>query len=251
MRAILSYLLLPISVFLLLFLSFFLFFYLKKKKAARYIFISAVSWFLLVSTSFVPNMLISTLENKYKPLLDISSFKKDSLIYIMVLGGGHTFNEELPSNNQLAGNALGRLVEGIRLHRLLSNSKLIVSGWAGSQPITQAEVMANTAILLGVDSADIYLLKKPTTTHEESKEYAKRFSNTQKLILITDAAHLPRAMKLFHKQGINPIPSPTNHIFKKRNTFRFIECLPSASNISKFEYATHEYIGMLWSYIEN
>ena len=251
MRAFLSYLLLPVPVLILLFFSSLFFFILKKKKTAKYLFIASFVWFLLVSTSLFPNLLISNLENKYKPILDVSTFKKDSLINIMVLGGGHSCDLDLPPNNQLSANALGRLVEGIRLHRLLPKSKLIVSGWAGNQSITQAEIMSKTAISLGVDSLDIYLLKEPKTTNEESRAYVNRFGKTQKLILVTDAGHIPRAMILFKKQGIYAFPSPTNHVFKKRNSFNFIECLPSATNISKFEYATHEYIGMIWSYIEN
>ncbi|MBK7712495.1 MAG: YdcF family protein [Bacteroidales bacterium] len=34
------------------------------------------------------------------------------------------------------------------------------------------------------------------------------------LILVTDAIHMPRAMMIFRKLDIEPIPAPTNHIIK-------------------------------------
>ena len=74
-------------------------------------------------------MFLLSLERSYPPLTDLNSLSNDIDVHIMVLGSGHTSDPALPANNQLSHNALGRLAEGIRLHRLLPGSKLITSGW--------------------------------------------------------------------------------------------------------------------------
>ena len=52
---------------------------------------------------------------------------------ILILGGGHTNDSRLPANNQLSTNALGRLAEGIRIHRELPGSKIITSAYYALQ----------------------------------------------------------------------------------------------------------------------
>lgn len=59
----------------------------------------------------------------------------------------------LSANNQLSTTAVGRLTEGIRIHRMLPGSRLILSGYGGDSNVTQALVLYRTALLLGVDSA--------------------------------------------------------------------------------------------------
>ena len=168
----------------------------------------------------------------------------------MVLGGGHTNDFSLSANNQLSKNALGRLVEGIRLYRKIKGSKLILSGWGNDQPLTQAQTLALTAISLGVPGKDIILYNKTKNTSDEAKEYAKQSLSTDILLLVTDAVHMPRAMKFFNKEGVNPIPVPVNHIFKNSQNKDYSYYFPSSSNIAKTETAMHEYVGILVSYFE-
>jgi uncharacterized SAM-binding protein YcdF (DUF218 family) len=75
--------------------------------------------------------------------------------------------------------------------------------------------------------------------------YADRFDKEGTLILITDAIHMPRAMKWFHKQGVYPIAAPTNHSIKidpDRYDFPFKF---STNKIILMEKSLHEYVGML------
>ena len=99
-------------------------------------------WLLLITTPFLPDLLVSNLENQYST---ISETKLDSLnghVNVLVLGGGITNDLRLPPNNQLSEIALCRLSEGIRIVRIIPDSKLITSGWGGREQITSAEVMA-------------------------------------------------------------------------------------------------------------
>ena len=77
--------------------------------------------------------------------------------WIVVLGGGHVSDPRLPANSQISAAALGRVVEGVRLHKAIPGSKLLLSGGAVFDPVPEAEVMARIAVLLGVKPQDIRL----------------------------------------------------------------------------------------------
>jgi uncharacterized SAM-binding protein YcdF (DUF218 family) len=136
-----------------------------------------------------------------------------------------------------------------RLIDKVTKVTLVLSGYGGRLSLTQAEVLAKTAVSLGVDPADIKLLTTTKNTSDEAKTYFREFGKKTKLILVTDAVHMPRAMKLFRKAGLDPVPAPTNHIIKHGTVKSPFTWMPSSSNIYKMEVAMHEYGGLVWSWI--
>ena len=44
----------------------------------------------------------------------------------------------------------------------------------------------------------------------------KEIVGKDKFILVTSASHMLRAMALFRKQGMEPIPAPTDYMVKER-----------------------------------
>jgi uncharacterized SAM-binding protein YcdF (DUF218 family) len=195
-------------------------------------------------------MLVSYLENQYKVVSPNTYNENTKPVNILVLGGGHTNDNRLPATNQLSESALTRLVEGIRLHRQIPNSSLITSGYAGKEDISHAEVLAKAAVLLGVDEKNISTQSLPKNTWAEATEYKRIFGDSARLILVTSAIHMPRAMKLFHKAGIMPIAAPTNHLVKKGKHRDPWFWIPSSGNIQMMESAIHEYAGIVWANFE-
>ena len=227
------------------------FFYWRKKKVWSKIFFSfLILWFFIISTPIIPDYFVKKLEKKIFPLSENILPVQSKNYKIMVLGSGHINDFSLSYNNQLSKNALGRLIEGIRLYRRIKGSKLILSGYGYDQPLTQAQTLALTAMVLGVTKEDIILYNKTENTSDEAKEYAKQSIPTDTLLLVTDAVHMPRAIKLFTDAGVNPIPVPINHIFKNNKNKTFTYYFPSSNSIAKSEIAMHEYVGMLVSYFE-
>lgn len=202
-------------------------------------------FFLIVSTPLIPVLLVNSLEDRYLPLdAELFLAEEDNEIHILVLGGGHGYDERLPANALLSSNALGRLNEGIRLHRQISGSKLVLSG-STSTPgrLTQAEMLKKAALLLGVDEEAILLQNEPINTCQEAREYANRFGSKSHVILVTSAMHMPRADKLFKDFGIDVIPSATNYRLKGSWKKKRLG-LPSANNMSLMSSAINSYIAM-------
>jgi uncharacterized SAM-binding protein YcdF (DUF218 family) len=247
MKEFFSLLIMPLSILCELLIIGGILYLFNRKRATKMFLLLTGFWFISISTSLVPNYLISRLENSYMPLLKADSLLSGEPVYLIVLGGGHSDDKSLPPNSQLSVVALGRLIEGIRLHWLIPGSKLVVSGYSSGLLLSQAEVLYRTALSLGVKEQDIKVLSTTRNTSDEAKTFYSEFGKQNQLIIVTDAIHMPRAMKLFKKEGLNPIPAPTNYIVKhlsKRDTISFI---PSSENIWEMEVAIHEYVGILWS----
>jgi uncharacterized SAM-binding protein YcdF (DUF218 family) len=236
----------PFNIFWLLFLAGLAAYFLKKEKVSITIFILAGIWLLITSNFLLPNFLITKLENKFSPFTK-DVIQNDSVQYnIVVLGAGFSNNKRLPYNDQLSSTALSRLIEGIRIHNLLPNSKMVVSGPGFNGGISQAEVFSKTAASLGVDTSVISTIQTATNTQEEAKAYALRFDKNIPVILVTSASHMPRAMMMFKSQGITPIPAPTD--FQSKGTGESTPSwVPSAEYMGMMKTAMIEYVGILYA----
>ena len=247
MKSFLSGLLLPLPIlFLLIVLSVYMS-WKKKDKSARIIISIAIGWFLVISTSFIPKLLVSNLENRYKVFSLQSLAGNSKPVNILDLGAGFSDDDRFPPNNNLSETALARLCEGIRIHRIIPGSTLITSAKGWENEISQAEVTAQAAIVLGVDSLRIKMQKKPENTWQEAEQYKQLFGDSAQLILVTSSSHMPRAIYLFQKEGLHPIAAPANHLIKIGKHKRFWDWLPSVDNIQKMECAIHEFLGLVWA----
>ena len=136
------------------------------------------------------------------------------LKWVVVFGGGLTDDFRLSAQEKLSSHSLARLIEGIRLHRELPQSKLVLSGGAvfGSQ--SSARVMAEAAAALGVNPKVLVLETESRDTEEEAS-LIQRMVKKDRFILVTSAAHMPRSMTHFRKLGLEPIPAPADFQAKR------------------------------------
>ena len=216
-----------------------------KKRTGRWIGVISLVWLIVTSTGPLPHLLIRSLENRYGVFSGPLSLSGEDQLHILVLGGGHTSDERLPANNQLSLSALGRLAEGIRIHRQHPGSKLLLSGYPGMDAVSNAEVMYNAALLLGVKAEDMAIIPEPENTRQEAEAYFRHYGNHYPLIMVTTATHIPRAMIWFRKTGIDPIPAPTNHAIKESPVSRPRWWISGPDRIALTDRAIYEYAGIV------
>lgn len=249
MRDFFSLIINPIPILIILILLGCLLLFLKRPKSGRIVFIIAGVWFLTISTPPLPRFLVSSLENRYDQLPDSVFKSMSSPCNIIILGGGHSDDNSLSPNNQLSLIALSRLVEGIRIQKMIPGSNLILSGFDKKSKQSEAFVYYRTALSLGIDSCNMKLQSLPSNTQMEAEEYARNFGKETKLILVTSAIHMPRAVMHFKNAGLNPTPAPANFIFKKESDTYPLNWFPSSGNILMMEAAVHERAGIFWAII--
>lgn len=236
----------PLPVFWLIMLLALAFRALYKRKASLALFLSGFAWLFLISSGLVADFLVHNLERKHPPLLEVPVFEEDEPVCVMVLGGGHVSDPRLPANNQLVVTALGRLVEGIRIHKSIPGSKLILSGGTGNDTVSQASVLAGAAKILDITLEELILFEEPQNTRAEAVAFRDGLDGSCRLILVTSAVHMHRSMLEFQRADADPIAAPTNHQFKIRPKSNLLRQLPSAENLRKSESAIHEYVGIFW-----
>lgn len=188
--------------------------------------------------------MIFRLESKYSALQP-ELLPHDSVTHILVLGGGHVNAPDLPPGSQLSVSAMLRLTEGIRLHRKIPGSKIICSGYSASKRTTQAEMLANAAIDLGVSPTDTLQIRSPENTAAEILTYKNRFGNRATLIVVTSAHHMPRAITLCEKKGLKAFAAPTDFYIKNDAQHSNFDFNPYTVKILMLENALHEYAGLL------
>ncbi|MEC5166444.1 uncharacterized SAM-binding protein YcdF (DUF218 family) [Flavobacterium sp. PL11] len=165
--------------------------------------------FLAASTNILPTYLVAHYEAK-TPICNPTILDKNETYYLHVLGAGYSLDSRLPATSQLSNTTLARLIEAIRISKPLPNYKIVTSGNSRLNLESQAEVARRAAIELGIPSENCDVLTTPTTTAEEVKAFVAKFGTNKKVIVVSDAMHLPRAIMLYKRAGIIAIGAPTN-----------------------------------------
>lgn len=245
LKKIIAPLFLPTTmIFIFLLVGICLLWFTRKQKSGK-IFVS-ISFVLLAffSYSLFADPILRGIENDYSPLMEIPD--SASIKWVVVLGGGLTSDPKLQANDQLSKSSLARLVEGIRIHNHLTDSRLLLSGGAVFNTTAEATTMADVAENLGVDKQDIVTETISKDTKDQAREI-KKIVGTGQFILVSSAAHLPRVMALFGKRGLNPVPAPTDFWVKEGQGIHPAEFYPGANELRKVDRAVHEYLGLLWA----
>ena len=222
LKKIISHLFEPLSIIFLLLAFSLWFLYKKRGKYAAYFITGAFVLLFLFSYKPFSYTLIHPLESRYEKL----QIPPKDIRHILFIGG----------------DLEGRGWELLRLHQLLPDATIIVSGYEG--PFFESEALRNRRIFseAGIDPKQIIALPKPRDTIEEAQAVKELLGN-KPFILITAASHMPRAMMIFEHEDLYPIPAPTNFM---RKTKQFWLTYPNGGNLRYTERAFHEYVGILW-----
>jgi len=235
----------PLSLCLeILIVGIFLLWFTRRQKTGKIIVTIGVATLVALSYGVASEILLRPLEYKYPPMTDISAVS--DVKWVVVLSGGHSPDAQLPVTGQLSEASLVRLIEGIRIHRKLPKSKLILSGGGAFSEATAAKVMAAVAVALGMDAQDLVLESESKDTKDQARLIHKVVGDSQ-FILVTSASHMPRSMALFLKKRMNPIPAPIGHRIKEMQKITPAMFFPSAGRIEKTERAFYEYLGLAWA----
>ena len=237
----------PVTLCLeILFLGLILLWFTRKQRTGKVVLSVGFLFLALLSFSAASDELLRPLEYEYPPILKSEGIS--GMKWVVVLGGGHISDPQIPNTSQLNGASVARLVEGIRLYKMLPGSKLILSGGSTFDPIPNAKIMADVAIAIGVDKRDLIL----ETTSKDTKDQArliKEIVGKDSFVMVTSAAHMPRSMALFEKHGMKPIPAPTGYGVKQSQGASPELFFPRAHALLKAELAVYEYLGMVWAKI--
>ncbi len=242
LKKFLGNLLLPLPLTLLLLLGALLFMLRRKTRWFGILLVCVATGLLLIS-SYAPlsHRLLADFENH------VPSYSQQNLPadYIVVLGNWHQSVPDQPLTSQIRPDGIVRLVEGIRIYRLNPGSRLVFTGYSATptDAVSYPAKLRELALELGVPDDDILTFDGPRDTIEEAQLIARVFP-VARLVLVTSAMHMQRALGLFRGAGLDPQPAPTEHLSKPIKSWW---TFPSSKTLADTEYWVHEKLGLLWA----
>jgi uncharacterized SAM-binding protein YcdF (DUF218 family) len=124
---------------------------------------------------------------------------------IVVLGGGWMPDTEDVLDNPSVDDAHTRLGFGRRLYLAGRAPLILLSGGDG-----EAQRMADRLVLQGLPPAQLRTENRSRDTYENALYSAQvlRRAGARRILLVTSAIHMGRAVASFRKQGLEVIPAP-------------------------------------------
>ncbi len=215
-----------------------------KQKIGKILVTCGCLYLLLGSLPFLPNLFLKHLERYYAPyaISDSGEDRFSDTKFIVVLAGGHVLDQELPITSQFTYEGLVRLIEGIRLYRIIPEASLILSGGRGKDPVSSAELMKDLGVALGLPQENLILETESRSSFDQAM-FVQPIVRGESFLLVTSASHMLRSMELFKKLGMNPIAAPTGHLVKHyRKEF---SPFPNALNLRKTDILFYEILGLM------
>jgi uncharacterized SAM-binding protein YcdF (DUF218 family) len=169
---------------------------------------------------------------------------------IVVLGGGMRPADAMRTRAELNADSMFRCLHAAAIYRRGKPCPVVVCGGKiapGRSTPPLAALMREFLRDQVVNDGDIIMEDRSRTTHENAVECRKWLLERRigKVVLVTDASHMFRALASFRKQGIPAVPSACQH---QATEFEWSvwDFLPSASAVDAHGRTFHEWFGTAW-----
>ena len=215
-------------------------------RAGRWLASLGIAVLLMVSVFPVGAAMNAGLENRF-PQIDVLPPAADGVIVL----GGATQPGLFRARGQIAMNDNGeRLIEFVRLARRYENAVLIYTGGgksANPEIPTEADVAREVMVATGLDPDRVLFESSATNTYENAVFAARLVEPARGPIwlLVTSAAHMPRAVGSFRAAGWDVIPYPVD--FNSAGPTGLGDWRPRfkpTSGLASFGEAVHEWVGL-------
>jgi uncharacterized SAM-binding protein YcdF (DUF218 family) len=227
----------------------------RRMHAGRRLLVCAGILFLLFLFSPLAQYLMLHLEREYPPLISLPESPKAD--QIVMLAGYAEENPGIPVTSSVSEQTISIVSEGLRLYRLIPGAKMIASGGIarkGDKPV--AAIMADFLQQMGAPIKDLIVEGNSRNTYENLVE-VKKIVGSRPFILVALGCDLKRAAAVAKKLQMQPIPAPAglwasphhrmDMSFAEKTVDFFLSFShPSLTNLSKLQWAYHEYVGLFW-----
>jgi len=205
-----------------------------------------ISVLTLMSIPAVADKLIAGLESY--PALQPEALTDIRADAILILGAGRYSWAPEYGGDTIGSRSLERLRYGAFLHRRTGLPVYISGGSPAPEHPPMGRLMAQVLTQeFGITPADV---EDRSLTTEENAAYAAPVlvrDGIDRVLLVTNAWHMPRAVGAFERSEIETIPAPTCYFHRegvREPDHR--DWLPSAEAFTISYFALHEYLGLVW-----
>lgn len=218
-----------------------------RPRGARVLLVCALLLLFVAGNKWTAFSLIRGLENDYPPVAAEAAPEAD---VIVVLGGGLGLPHPPRTHPDLNGSA-DRLAHALRLyqagkagHILLTGGNVFPQPGLKSESFYARDLLESWGLPPGVT-----VLETDSRNTIQNAENSARILEQRgwgKILLVTSATHMHRALMAFRHASVDAVPAPTDFLAVDSNTPALLDWIPSADALSGTTHALHEYIGRLW-----
>lgn len=227
-----------------------------EKRVGKYLLALGIISYFAFHSSPLSMALLARLENRYPPLANMNEVGEVDTV--VLLTGAASEDLQLPLGGWVGETIVSRLREAIRLFHLNPEARIVISGGikdTEARGIPVSRIVGELATAMGIPGDRILLETNSTNTYENGVEI-KKILGEKPFLLVTSACHLPRAIAVFQKLGLSPIPAPADFraTWNKPHSIssiaeslkEIISALPGSNNLANSEWAFHEYGEAIW-----
>lgn len=241
-QKIFNFIIFPPSIFIIILI---VALWLLKKNYRRglYLIVADILLIYVLSIEPVKNLLLWPLED-FVPPIDLNLNYNADLV--VVLGGG--IIEQSPDEEgagSLVPESMKRVMYGLmvaakyRVPVLFSGGKVYAD-----QKEAEADIACRIARRYAPAGMVIYGEGLSRTTRENAV-YVKEKFKTRRVILVTSAYHMKRALYSFGREGVDCVPAPTDYKIDSSG-YNFTSFLPKTGEMDNVYRALKEYVGILF-----
>jgi uncharacterized SAM-binding protein YcdF (DUF218 family) len=213
----------------------------RKPRLAMSLIVLSASALYLLSTPWVGGLLQKSLEIS-APFDSAIPRQADAIV---VLGGGRRTAAAEYGGDTLNGISLERLRYAAHLYRLTRLPILVTGGMPGGGTLPEGQLMRDVLQAeYGVPVA--WVESAALTTWDNARLSASQLKTdgVRRILLVTHAWHLRRAVPLFQRQGLIVIPAGVQ--FADTHIDTPLALLPTPVGLRDSYFALHEWLGILW-----
>lgn len=224
-------------------------FFTRKRRAQTVFLLFLAAGVYLASIVPVANFLLSPLESQYAvPGVDDL---RTGQAYVVLAGGINDKASDIFGQGTLSSDSTARLVAAYRLYRISRKPIIISGGPAYLSRTPESEIGKRFLVKLGVRNDHIMIETRSRDT-QENAIYTKEIcagKGISKIVLVTSAYHLKRAMLLFMPFFHDVTPCPSD-IRTSEDEVRIRDFFPDAESFHTTSIALRERLGILFHKIK-
>ena len=231
---------------------------LRWQRLGQRLIIASLAFLYLQSLPFIA----ATLSGIAQPYPALVATERDQFAAdaIVVLAGGLYRNAPEYNDDSINLNTLGRLRYAAQLAKQLQLPVLVSGGVKNPEPHHHHNALYGEAELAQVvleqefGLSHVIVEADSQTTRDNAYNSAKllRQYDLRKVLLVTHALHMPRAVRAFGRAGVEVLPAPTLFFpALMKPPWNIDAWIPTLKAMIVIRFVLHEWLGEVWYWLRD
>lgn len=198
------------------------------------------------STPLLARALAGTIEHRFAAL-PVDAPLVEEAEAIVVLGCDRYANAPEYGSDEVSACTLMRLRYASELHRRSGLPLFLSGGRPMGEPESEAALMDRALrVHFGIAARWLEEQSGNTGTNAANTAALLRAENVRRVVLVTHAMHMPRAVRSFRRHGLTPLPAPTHFYSAPDHRPAWFAVLPSGGALLASGMVCYELLGLAW-----